>query len=244
MHQSALLVSVLLVAAASEPIEAAKQQASSVDEPDTRANELGYVFDRISGSKQVKSHKLEQLKPEASPSARAPSSKSIEVIERSHYDTSYSKRKLRQPQLEAEQTPEADAAPSARWLSRFREQLAEQWARQRALESDHEMRAKWLIDNINDLHRELKQTEHDFEHYFQVTKDIIAHNSDYARQQVAQAMARSYHALHPMGAIAMPTPFQLHRPMPMPMSIPIPVPVPMSGVATFYAAPTLNHDQR
>lgn len=38
------------------------------------------------------------------------------------------------------------------------------------------MMEKWLVDNIKDLHRELKQTESDFEHYLKVTKSLFAKN--------------------------------------------------------------------
>lgn len=39
---------------------------------------------------------------------------------------------------------------------------------------DHLLMEKWLVDNIKDLHRELKQTESDVEHYVQVTKSIMS----------------------------------------------------------------------
>lgn len=40
--------------------------------------------------------------------------------------------------------------------------------------ADHLIIENWLIDNINDLHRELKQTENDFEHYVQITRNMLA----------------------------------------------------------------------
>lgn len=54
----------------------------------------------------------------------------------------------------------------------LRETLERLSARQR--EDDHLMLENWLIDNINDLHRELKQTENDFEHYLHITKNMLA----------------------------------------------------------------------
>lgn len=48
-----------------------------------------------------------------------------------------------------------------------------------AQRSDHLMlmdmnrKFNWLTDNINDLHRELKQTENDLEHYIQVIGRIF-----------------------------------------------------------------------
>lgn len=53
-------------------------------------------------------------------------------------------------------------------------QFVAQVIKQRVADQDHLMMEKWLVDNINDLHRELKQTEMDFEHYVEVTKNILA----------------------------------------------------------------------
>lgn len=59
-------------------------------------------------------------------------------------------------------------------------------------QDERQLREKWLIDNVNDLHRELKQTENDFEHYFQVTKRMIALNEQRIRQQVAATIAQQH----------------------------------------------------
>ena len=71
----------------------------------------------------------------------------------------------------------------------FRElqaRFVEQVIRQRVADKDHLLMEKWLVDNINDLHRELKQTELDFEHYIQVTKNILAQNEQQLRRQLAR----------------------------------------------------------
>lgn len=59
-------------------------------------------------------------------------------------------------------------------LHALQKQFVEQVIKQRIADGDHLLMEKWLVDNINDLHRELKQTEMDFEHYVQVTKNILA----------------------------------------------------------------------
>ena len=46
---------------------------------------------------------------------------------------------------------------------------------------------RWLVDNVNDLHRELKQTEGDFEHYMRVTKNIFLRNEAQLKRQLALA---------------------------------------------------------
>lgn len=68
-------------------------------------------------------------------------------------------------------------------IRQIREDLSDQIKSQRLNEKDHLMTQKWLVDNINDLHRELKQTEMDFEHYVQVTKSILANNEHKLRLQ-------------------------------------------------------------
>lgn len=68
--------------------------------------------------------------------------------------------------------------------TQLQEQLVEHTIRQRVAENDHFLMEKWLVDNINDLHRELKQTESDFEHYTKVTKEIIAQNERLIKQQL------------------------------------------------------------
>lgn len=78
-----------------------------------------------------------------------------------------------------------------RLYNQLQHQLLEQAMRQRVAEKDHLMMEKWLVDNINDLHRELKQTESDFEHYVQVTKEILAQNDIRLKQQVAATVSLS-----------------------------------------------------
>lgn len=56
------------------------------------------------------------------------------------------------------------------------EEIEKQIKKQKDSAEDNSIMQKWLVDNINDLHRELKQTEVDFEHYVQVTKNILANN--------------------------------------------------------------------
>lgn len=70
-------------------------------------------------------------------------------------------------------------------VKQLRKQMLDQEIRNRATEEDHRRMEQWLVDNINDIHRELKQTELDFEHYAQVTKIILAKNEHQIRQQVA-----------------------------------------------------------
>lgn len=70
-------------------------------------------------------------------------------------------------------------------VRQLRKQVLDQEIRNKATEEDHRRMEQWLVDNINDLHRELKQTELDFEHYAQVTKIILAKNEHQIRQQVA-----------------------------------------------------------
>lgn len=62
--------------------------------------------------------------------------------------------------------------------------ITEEEQRQQVAEKDHLIMQKWLVDNINDLHRELKQTETDFEHYVQVTKKMMAQNEFHMMQQM------------------------------------------------------------
>lgn len=71
-------------------------------------------------------------------------------------------------------------------IKQLQDELANQVKRQKAAEMDHLMMQKWLVDNISDLHRELKQTEVDFEHYVQVTKTIMGNNERQLRQQQQQ----------------------------------------------------------
>lgn len=70
-------------------------------------------------------------------------------------------------------------------LRQLQDQLIDQVIRQRVAEKDHLLMEKWLVDNVNDLHRELKQTEMDFEHYVQVTKNILAQNESHLKRQLA-----------------------------------------------------------
>ena len=79
---------------------------------------------------------------------------------------------------------------SLKILHALQKQFVEQVIRQRVIDQDHLMMEKWLVDNINDLHRELKQTEMDFEHYVRVTKNILAANelenrNDQLKRQLA-----------------------------------------------------------
>lgn len=70
------------------------------------------------------------------------------------------------------------------WFSRFMDH-------QKAVEKDHQIREKWLIDNIRDLHREIKQTESDIDHFAKINKQIIDRNIDFTRRQLSQAMRGS-----------------------------------------------------
>lgn len=79
---------------------------------------------------------------------------------------------------------------SVRWFRKLQDQLLDQSIRHRVAEKDHSMMERWLVDNINDLHRELKQTETDLEHYVQVTKNILAQNEVHLRQQLATALSQ------------------------------------------------------
>lgn len=84
----------------------------------------------------------------------------------------------------------AQCAELAKWFDNLQRQLVQQVLRQRVAEKDHLMMQKWLVDNINDLHRELKQTESDFEHYVQVTKRLLLAGGAEQRlikQQLARA---------------------------------------------------------
>lgn len=63
---------------------------------------------------------------------------------------------------------------SKNWFRLLQEEIANQAIRQRASDKDHILMQQWLIDNINDLHRELKQTEVDVENYARVTKNLFA----------------------------------------------------------------------
>lgn len=62
------------------------------------------------------------------------------------------------------------------WFRKLQSQLVEHSIKQSATERDHLMMDKWLIDNVNALHRRLKQMENDFENYVQVTKNTLAQN--------------------------------------------------------------------
>jgi len=74
-----------------------------------------------------------------------------------------------------------------RRLQQLEQQLVQQAIGQRVSEKDHLLMESWLVDNIKDLHRELKQTETDFEHYVQVTKNILLRNENQLKRQLAQA---------------------------------------------------------
>lgn len=76
-----------------------------------------------------------------------------------------------------------------KWFDNLQQQFVQQVLRQRVAEKDHLMMQKWLVDNINDLHRELKQTESDFEHYVQVTKSLLLAGNEQRlmKQQLARA---------------------------------------------------------
>lgn len=62
--------------------------------------------------------------------------------------------------------------------------------------SDHVMMEKWLIDNINDLHRELKQTETEFEHFSDVTQHIIARNEVAYQKELGLLLRALAHSKH------------------------------------------------
>lgn len=72
-------------------------------------------------------------------------------------------------------------------MEKLEQQLVEQVIRQRVADKDHLLMEKWLVDNISDLHRELKQTEMDFEHYVRVTKNILLQNENHLKRQLAYA---------------------------------------------------------
>lgn len=93
-----------------------------------------------------------------------------------------------EPQVTKLESNNRNVDVSSKWHKRLQEQLIHETLRHRVAEKDHLIMEKWLVDNINDLHRELKQTETDFEHYFQVTKNIIAQNERQFKQQVASLM--------------------------------------------------------
>mgnify|MGYP006965680584 CR=1 FL=1 len=84
-------------------------------------------------------------------------------------------------------------ASYVKMLKQLQEQFIDLVMRQRVSEKDHLLMEKWLVDNINDLHRELKQTESEFEHYIQVTKNIMTQNERRLKQQVAEAMSLPLH---------------------------------------------------
>lgn len=79
---------------------------------------------------------------------------------------------------------------SFRWFKKLQEQLLDQSMRQGNLDKDHLMMERWLVDNINALHSELKQTETDLEHYVQVTKNILVQNEAQLRNQLASALSQ------------------------------------------------------
>lgn len=58
--------------------------------------------------------------------------------------------------------------------NKLHEKLQKNELRYQTDQKDRHIMDKWLVDNIKELHRELKQTGLDFEHYLQVTKTIIA----------------------------------------------------------------------
>lgn len=76
-------------------------------------------------------------------------------------------------------------------VTQLKQRFVEQVIRQRMADKDHLLMEKWLVDNINDLHRELKQTEMDFEHYVQVTKRIFLENNDEQAELKRQLAART-----------------------------------------------------
>jgi hypothetical protein len=86
--------------------------------------------------------------------------------------------------------PTAGPSKQLEYVLKLFEQLqvrfVEQLIRQRAVDKDHLLMEKWLVDNINDLHRELKQTEMDFEHYVQVTKNILARSEQELQRRLAR----------------------------------------------------------
>lgn len=74
-----------------------------------------------------------------------------------------------------------------KWFEHLQRQFMQQVLRERVAEKDHLLMQKWLVDNINDLHRELKQTESDFEHYVQVTKGLMLTSEQRLKQELARA---------------------------------------------------------
>lgn len=93
--------------------------------------------------------------------------------------------------VRAKQDPYNGEPSEAEILKRFKQlqaQVVRQSMQHDIAEKDHLIMEKWLVDNINDLHRELKQTENDFEHYVQVTKNIFLQNERKLKHQLAHAM--------------------------------------------------------
>lgn len=95
--------------------------------------------------------------------------------------------------------PPLSRIPAQSVFNQWQNQLVQS---QLLAQRDHELREKWLIDNINDLHRELKQTEGDFEHYFQVTKDLIARNEARMNSHVNNILARTNTYAGPFPVVA------------------------------------------
>lgn len=78
-------------------------------------------------------------------------------------------------------------------LKNLEQLILEEHIQNKMAEKDHLMMEKWLVDNINDLHRELKQTENDFEHYVQVTKRVLLRNEFRLKQQLSAATSLPLH---------------------------------------------------
>ena len=95
------------------------------------------------------------------------------------------------PAKQLQQTKSAASQQSysslARLIGQLQRELLDQVIKQRMVEKDHLLMERWLVDNVNDLHRELKQTEGDFEHYMRVTKNIFLRNEAQLKRQLALA---------------------------------------------------------
>lgn len=100
-----------------------------------------------------------------------------------------------------------------KWVKLINEEIERQSKRMKASEEDHSIMQKWLVDNINDLHRELKQTEMDFEHYVQVTKNILASNERQLKLQKQFSLTTTSRGLlaqnQPLTLMNVPTTIEL-----------------------------------
>lgn len=105
-------------------------------------------------------------------------------------------------------------------LRALQKQFVEQVIKQRVVDEDHMLMERWLVENVKDLHRELKQTEMDFEHYVQVTKKMFA-RYDLERSN-----------------------YLLKRQLAMQTALPLSIPLPVASAEHNASPGTHNHDHR